>query len=197
MKVFDISDVQKDGCVQELASQGADGIILKLGETISGSPILDDKFIKFVNDVVKAGLPYGIYYVSHATDKAKLMEEAQWINDKMAEFLNGQMPTMGVWWDLEVPTVRSNDIWPQLADVILTMRKWWNTNKIGIYAQYSYFYDYIVDLKSLEQLQIPLWVAQYKYYENSLKAEHPELNHVAWQFTTNDETQDENKWYGF
>ena len=44
---------------------------------------------------------------------------------------------------------------------------------------------------------IPVWVAQYKYPENSLKAEYPACHHVAWQWTTHDETQDENEWYGF
>ena len=90
-----------------------------------------------------------------------------------------------------------DDVWPQLRDAIGTMQSWWNNSqKIGIYAQYSYFNQFI-DLAELAQYQIPVWVAQYGYHENSLKAEHPELHHVAWQFTTNDETQDENEWYGF
>ncbi|WP_196606761.1 GH25 family lysozyme [Pectinatus frisingensis] len=197
MKVFDISDAQPDGRVQELIVQGAEGIILKLGETLSGVPTMDDKFVQFVNEIVAAKLPYGIYYVSHAQDMAKFMEEANFINDKVAELLNGQEPELGTWWDMEVPAVKRSDIWTQLRDAIGTMQRWWNkSNKIGIYAQYSYYNDFI-DLQELASYQIPVWTAQYKYPENSLKAEHPELHHVAWQFTTNDENQDENEWYGF
>lgn len=197
MRVFDISDAQPDNRVNELVtSRGAQGIILKLGETLRGVPTMDDKFIKFVNDVVDAGRPYGIYYVSHAQDMNKFMEEANFINDKVAELLNGKEPELGTWWDMEVPAVKRSDVWPQLRDAIGTMQGWWNnSNKIGIYAQYSYFYDFL-NLEELASYQIPLWAAQYGYHENSLKAEQPQLRHVAWQFTTHDETQDESEWYG-
>lgn len=197
MKVFDISDAQPDGRVQELVNRGGKGVILKLGETLGGVPTMDDKFVQFVNEVVAAGLPYGIYYVSHAQDMAKFIEEANFINDKVAELLNGQEPELGTWWDMEVPAVQRHDVWPQLRDAIGTIQSWWNkSNKIGIYAQYSYFNNFI-DLRELANYQIPVWPAQYKYPENSLKVEHPELNHVGWQFTTHDETQDESEWYGF
>lgn len=197
MKVFDISDFQPDDRVGQLVAQGAEGIILKLGETLHGTPTLDSKFIQFVNDVVAAGIPYGIYYVSHARDMAGFMEEAKFINDQVYNLLGGQEPELGTWWDMEIGPVCRDDVWPQLRDAIGTMQAWWNNSqKIGIYAQYSYFNQFI-DLAELAQYQIPVWVAQYGYFENSLKAEHPELPHVAWQFTTHDETQDENEWYGF
>lgn len=197
MKVFDISDFQPDDRVGQLVAQGAEGIILKLGETLHGTPTLDSKFIQFVNDVVAAGIPYGIYYVSHARDMAGFMEEAKFINDQVYNLLGGQEPELGTWWDMEIGPVCRDDVWPQLRDAIGTMQSWWNNSqKIGIYAQYSYFNQFI-DLAELAQYQIPVWVAQYGYFENSLKAEHPELHHVAWQFTTHDETQDENEWYGF
>lgn len=197
MTVFDISDAQPIGRAKQLIAQGADGIILKLGETLSGNPTLDDRFIDFVNDCAAAKMPYGIYYVSHAPHMQKFLDEANYINDKVAEYLNGQEPKLGTWWDMEVGTVKRADVWPQLRDAIGTMQHWWNNSKkIGIYAQYSYFYDYL-NFDELNYYQIPIWVAQYKYHENSLKAEHPELNHIAWQFTTHDETQDENIWYGF
>jgi len=198
VKVYDISDCQANEpeIVHRLAREGADGIILKLGETLSGVPVLDDCFIQFVNDCVEEKLPFGIYYVSHAADMDMFMEEANFINDKVYELLNGEEPELGTWWDMEVSRVRRGDIWPQLRDAIGTMQSWWNSNKIGIYAQYSYFYDFL-DFDELKYYDIPLWVAQYGYHENSLKAEHPELYHVGWQFTTHDETLDESEWYGF
>jgi hypothetical protein len=144
MLVFDISDCQPDGRVQELVNLGAEGIILKIGETLNGEPEIDEKFIQFVNEVVDAGLPYGIYYVSHARDIDMFIMEAQWINDKVAELLNGQVPKLGVWWDMEVPVVCRDDVWPELRDVIGTMQTWWNgCDKIGIYAGYSYYNQYL------------------------------------------------------
>lgn len=209
MRVFDISDAQPLDRVNVLVNEyGAEGFILKIGETLSGVPTIDDNFISFVNDVVAAGLPYGIYYVSHAHDMDEFMEEAHFINDKVAELLNGQEPELGTWWDMEVPPVMRDDVWPQLRDAIGTMEDWWKSNKIGIYAQYTYFRDYM-DMEELASYQIPVWAAQYCYHENSLKAEYPELNHIAWQFDTHGENQgeefldgismkqDENDWYGF
>ena len=196
MKVFDISDAQPDGRVQDLVSAGAEGFILKIGETLNGAPTLDDKFVQFVNEVVAANLPYGIYYVSHAQDMEKFMEEAHFINDKVAELLAGQEAELGTWWDMEVSAVQRDDVWPQLRDAIGTMQGWWNSSKIGIYAQYSYFYSFL-DFNELASCRIPIWAAQYGYHENSLKEEQPQLNHIAWQWTTHDETQDENEWYGF
>ncbi len=196
MKVYDISDCQESGRVAVLKEKGADGIILKLGETLGGVPTLDDMFTEFVNDCVEEKLPFGIYYVSHASDEDMFMEEANFINDKVYELLNGEEPELGTWWDMEVSRVRRGDVWPQLRDAIGTMQSWWNSNKIGIYAQYSYFYDFL-DFDELKYYDIPVWVAQYGYHENSLKAEAPQLYHVGWQFTTHDETQDESEWYGF
>lgn len=197
MKVFDVSEFQPDGRIQELVGLGAEGIILKLGETINGEPELDEKFIQFVNETVAAGLPYGIYYVSHARDEDMFMTEASWINDKVAELLGGQEPELGTWWDMEVPVVCRDDIWPGLRDAIGTMQTWWNSDKIGIYAGYSYFNQYL-PMDELAYYGIPLWVAQYGYYENSLKEEHPECRHVAWQYaeTYNGLNQDANEWYG-
>lgn len=188
---------------------GAEGIIVKIGETLNGVPTIDDNFVEHINATVAAGLPYGIYYVSHAIDGDKLMEEAQWINDMMANYLNGEVPELGVWWDMEVYNVKRMSISQELLDTIGTMQAWWHgCQKIGIYAQYSYFIDYI-DLEKYAQYQIPIWVAQYCYPENSLMTEYPNLHHVAWQWTTHGENtgeepldeygnaQDENEWYGF
>lgn len=196
--VFDISEFQQSGRVQELSELGAEGIILKLGETLSGVPTLDEKFVTFVNDCVDEGIPYGIYYVSHAQDADKFMEEAQWINDTMYNYLNGEFPELGIFWDLEVPNVCRNDVWNDLKDVIGTMQSWYldNKDKIGIYASYSYFNQYM-PLDDLAYYGVGIWQAQYGYHENSLMVEHPELNHIGWQYSDfyNGMNQDVNEWY--
>lgn len=201
MKVFDLSEFQPDDRVYTLAEHyDADGVILKLGETIGGTPEVDPKFVTFVNDAIENKLPYGVYYVSHATCMDDFMQEAQWLNDALFEYLGDNFPPLGIWWDMEVPNVCREDVWPQLRDVIGTQQTWYDANKwkIGIYAAYSYFHQYI-DLDELACYAIPVWVAQYGYHENSLLAEHPELKHVAWQYaeTYGNMSQDVNEWYGF
>ena len=201
MKVFDLSEFQPDDRVYTLAEEhDADGVILKLGETIGGTPEVDPKFVTFVNDAIENKLPYGVYYVSHATCMDDFMQEAQWLNDALFEYLGDNFPPLGIWWDMEVPNVCREDVWPQLRDAIGTQQSWYEANKwqIGIYAAYSYFNQYC-DFEELAYYQIPIWVAQYGYPENSLKREHPELKHVAWQYaeTYGDLSQDVNEWYGF
>ena len=198
-KVFDVSEYQPDDRVQYLIeNESPDGFIIRLGETLNGEPVLDEKFIQFVNEVVEAGLPYGIYYASHAKDMDMFKVEANFINNQMFELLNGKLPELGVWWDVEVPVLMREDMWPQLRDVIGTMEGWYGTMKIGVYSGYSFFNQWM-DFGELAYYGIPVWVAQYGYPENSLKAEHPELKHVAWQYADEygELSQDVNEWYGF
>ena len=198
-KVFDVSEYQPDDRVQYLIeNESPDGFIIRLGETLEGEPVLDEKFVQFVNEVVEAGLPYGIYYVSHARNEDMFKMEANYINNQMFELLNGKLPELGVWWDVEVPVLVREDMWPQLRDTIGTMENWYGTMKIGVYSGYSFFNQWM-DLGELAYYGIPVWVAQYGYPENSLKAEHPELKHVAWQYADEygELSQDVNEWYGF
>lgn len=199
MKVFDLSEFQPDDRVYTLAEHyGADGVILKLGETINGTPDVDPKFVTFVNDAIENKLPYGVYYVSHARTQEDFLREAQWINDALYEYLGEKFPELGIWWDMEVDAVCRDDVWPQLRDVIGTWEDKYHDMRIGIYAAYSYFNQYC-NLEELSYYQIPVWVAQYGYHENSLKAEHPELKHAGWQYADSYEgmSQDVSEWYGF
>ena len=201
MKVFDLSEFQPDDRVYTLAEDhDADGVILKLGETLSGTPELDPKFEVFVNDAIECKLPYGLYYVSHAKNIEDFVAEANWINDTMYDLLGDQFPPLGIWWDMEVPSVCRDDVWPELRDVVGTQESWYadNKDKIGIYAGYSYINQYL-DFGELAYYAVPIWVAQYGYHENSLKAEHPELKHVAWQYADSFDGmyQDVSEWYGF
>ena len=162
MKVFDLSEFQPDERVYTLAEKyDAGGVILKLGETINGTPELDPKFMTFVNDAIENKLPYGLYYVSHARTMDDFMMEANWINDRMFEYLGDQFPELGIWWDMEVPAVCREDVWPQLRDAIGTQQTWYEANKwkIGIYAGYSYFSEFL-PFEELACYQIPIWVAQ-------------------------------------
>lgn len=201
LKVYDLSEFNPKNRLKKLADRDAEGFILKLGETVFQEPTLDENFLDYIEEMKKNGLPLGIYYVSHAQDMNMFHEEANFINDMLYQHItsNGLNLELGIWWDMEVPAVKREGVCDQLLDTIGMMQSWYAEplkNRIGIYSGYSYFYDYM-DLDSLLYYQIPIWVAQYEYPENSLKEEEPELNHVAWQYTTNDETQDENDFYGF
>lgn len=79
----------------------------------------------FVNDAIECKLPYGLYYVSHAKNIEDFVAEANWINDTMYDLLGDQFPPLGIWWDMEVPSVCRDDVWPELRDVIGTQESWY------------------------------------------------------------------------
>ncbi len=199
MSVFDLSRWQPADRIEELVNGGnCDGVILKLGErnVETGEIELDPMFITHVNEAVRFGLSYGIYIMSRANNASEAMEEAEWINDRVAELLNGQEPLLGTWFDLERPEVKRDYIYEDVSEAILTMRQWWNNSKkIGIYASYSYFESYL-DLNDMVVNEIPVWNAQYGS-ENSMTQNYPFIKTVLWQYTTNNDYQDENVWYGW
>lgn len=198
MSVFDVSRYQPADRIAELVAGGnCDGVIIKLGEWYDKTTEieLDPMFITHVNEAVRLGLPYGIYIMSRALDEQEAMHEAEWVNDRVAELLNGIAPSLGTWFDLERPEVKRDYIHEDIMNAIDTMREWWGgNNTIGIYASYSYFHDYL-DMDGLIARQLPVWTAQYGDENRLLDEGYP--NVVAWQFTTNDNYQDENVWYGF
>lgn len=193
--VYDISEWQPDDRVAELAEHGADGIILKLGETIRGEQELDPKLYHFYNECKKYNIPVGLYFVSHAHNADEFMQEAQWCNDEIFNLMQGELPT-SFWWDLEVEAVKRNDVWDDLKDVFGTQQSWYPEIKdnIGIYASYSYFTTYL-PLRELAYYGVGIWSAQYGYHENSLKEEYPALNHIGWQYSDTNGYQDVSEWY--
>lgn len=195
-RVFDISEWQPSGTVQTIKELGAEGVILRLGLTFDGTPTLDEKFIEFVNQAVAEGIPYGIYYYSKMDSYDVARMEAQWINDKVYELLNGQEPELGVWLDIE-DNVNKIDGIHELVHWTIDTMKGWGFKNVGIYSGYSFINSYF-NIPDLAAHQTPLWVANYDS-THWLREEHPELNHVAWQFTDSYEGNnlDCNEWYGF
>ena len=72
--IYDVSDCNSTYGYEttidwiEDTRDNADGYIIKLGETLSGVPTLDDNFVENVNAAVKHNKPFGIYYVNHFLD---------------------------------------------------------------------------------------------------------------------------------
>ena len=68
-------------------------------------------------------------------------------------------------------------------------------NEKLVYSIINKFRGYF-DMDDLVYYDIPLWVAQYNG-ENYIMDNYPRNRVVLWQFTTNNNTQDENHYYGF
>lgn len=197
MSVYDLSHWQPDERVAELAQkEDCEGFILKVGEMNEDTREieLDPKFVTHVNNAVATGKPYGIYYMSRARNREEIERETHWINDIVAEYLNGNAPELGTWWDLERDEVKRDDISGDIFYALDLMNSWWITDRIGIYASCYYFRDYI-GISNLVAKNTPVWNAQYNG-EDYMK-QHDGVREVLWQFTTHNNEQDENEYYGF
>lgn len=194
MKVFDISEFQDIDIWDTLIDEDVEGVIINMGETISGDQELDNSFCDHANAAVSNNIPYGIYFVTHAHSIEEAEQEAQWINDMVYQYLNGQEPELGVWIDCEVSTIKMMATHTYIMKMIEKLKSF-GFSQVGIYASYSFFTDYF-DLQELEELQIPIWVANYGRV-NYLKEEYPNLNHVGWQYTEtyNGMNLDADEWY--
>ena len=160
-RVFDISEWQPSGTVQKIKELGAEGVILRLGLTYHGEPCIDEKFVEFVNQAVAEGLPYVIYYYSKMNNYDVARMEAQWINDRVYELLNGQEPELGVWLDIEDNTNKFDGIYEMVHWTVDLMSSW-GFKKVGIYSGYSFINSYF-NISDLAAHQTPLWVANYDY----------------------------------
>lgn len=113
--IYDVSDCNSTHGYEttidwvEDTRNDADGYIIKLGETLSGVPTLDDNFVENVNAAVKYNKPFGIYYVNHFLDDNIPEKEAQFVNDKIYEYLgeDNKLFTLGIWADLEVESTKN------------------------------------------------------------------------------------------
>lgn len=206
--IYDVSDCNSTYGYEttidwiEDTHDNADGYIIKLGETLSGVPTLDDNFVENVNAAVKYNKPFGIYYVNHFLDDSIPEKEAQFVNDMIYEYLgeDNKLFTLGIWADLEVESTKNVEADARVQTFLDTLIDWQSGNPgglYGIYAGYSYFDSGYVSLETIKEKGYLIWVAQYGYPVNSLLEENPDLeeNMKMWQFTTNGNTLDQSTMY--
>lgn len=173
-KFVDISSWQEDVNWKRL-SEEFNGVILKIGQ----GHHLDDMFISHVNNAVAYNMPYGVYYYSKAWSESKAIEEARQVDAWLKEYLRGENPQYGIWYDVEDSIIPTENV----TDITMTfINHLWGKgyNYVGVYSSWNWFEHYF-DHHIIRN--IGLWVSQY-YRENSLKLDHPNWNIKAWQFTS-------------
>lgn len=79
-KVIDVSKYQKTIDFNKVKASGVKGVIIRCayrGYGKAGTIVEDECFYKNVEACNKAGLPYGVYFFSQATNKIEAVEEAK------------------------------------------------------------------------------------------------------------------------
>ncbi len=176
MKVIDISAWQENIDWEAVKAEGIEGVILKLGEYTR----LDAMFIAHVNNAVKYGLKYGVYYYAHAATIGEARAEAIWVDEQIKTYLNGKNPELGIWYDAEDKDMQSGDVTASCSAFVSYLNGQGYTY-VGIYSSYNWLANGIIAVNELANY-VPYWVAQY-YRENSFKLENPDKIVRIWQHT--------------
>lgn len=172
MKGIDISAWQENVDWQAVVDFGVEFVIIKIGESYQ----LDSMFIDHINSAVAHGLKVGVYYYSHAINDTQAEFEAGWVGAQIQEYLNGNQPEMGIWYDMEDSSIVDfeADITVLCSTFIERMQSFGYTY-VGVYSSYNWLVNGNIDT---DQLNVPYWCAQYNY---QCDFEHPSLK--IWQYT--------------
>lgn len=187
MKVIDISSYQKDIDWDQVVNEGIQGVILKVGEYS-----IDSCFHDFLAKVQELGLPWGVYWLTHADTPEDAENEAQ----RLLAELGGQIPPMGAWFDIEDQYVTSHG---DATEVAVSFMNTLTANGIhvGVYAGYYTLRDFVKTDTLADYVMY--WLAQYGVSSPDWKDEHPDKNVAGWQWSEHehigDTEVDMNEWY--
>jgi len=176
MKVIDVSAWQENVDWEAVKAAGIEGVVIKLGE----SDRIDDRFVQHVNDAVAYGFQYGVYYYARAATPETAREEAAQVAAWLKEYLRGENPALGIWYDAEDGVMLSGDV-TAVCSAFVSALNAIGYVYVGIYSSYNWLANGVIATDQLAAY-VPYWVAQYDA-ENSFQKEHPDKIVRMWQFT--------------
>lgn len=195
-RVVDLSDWQSGIDFDSLAKE-FDGVIFKAMEGTEVS----DTYNEFLSEAKRVNLPWGVYLFGNAytTEDAKKEAEA------LLALLGGEIPPLGVFYDLENEYGYENwatdipDATGRASAFIVRMNQ--AGYSAGIYSSASTFVDKYIDVDALASY-VPYWVALYGEDCSWFTDTYPKANLVGWQYTDKYKadywsgTLDVSYWYG-
>ena len=95
-KIIDISVWNGDIDFKKVKNSDVDGIILRLGY---GSYSEDANFQKYLAEIKKYNIPYGIYLFSYSETKEEAISEAEFVLKEIKQ--HNLNPTLGIYYDIE------------------------------------------------------------------------------------------------
>lgn len=133
MKVIDISAWQTEIDWQGLVDSGVEGVILKIGERSS----FDNMFVDHINHAVEYGLQYGVYYFAHACTYDEAVAEADQVAAWLKEYLRGETPPLGIWYDAESNRMLNGDV-TECCRAFINQLTNYGHQYNGVYASWSW-----------------------------------------------------------
>lgn len=195
MKVCDISAWQEwtEKDWQYLKDEGFEGVIIRLGIWDQ----LDDWFVTHVNNAVKYGFKYGLYYYAHACTEAEAVREADTVASWIKTYLRGETPELGIWYDVENRRMLAGEDLTKVCMAFLNQLTNYGHQYEGIYASWNWLSkegEHHIHIEELPDY-VPIWVAQYNSHDD-LCDEYPGRVRI-WQYTDsyNDRNLDADVYY--
>ncbi len=181
MKLIDISAWQEEIDWNGLQEEGIEGVIIKIGEYDE----LDEMFVEHVNNAVAYGFKYGIYFYAHSSNETEAEYEAHTVDEWLKEYLRGETPELGIWYDAEDSDMQSegNNVASICMAFVNKMTELGYTY-VGIYSSWNWFSEEGSNILPIQDIPdyVPIWTANYDS-KNWLKEEQPDKNIVCWQYT--------------
>lgn len=181
MKLIDISAWQEEIDWNGLQEEGIEGVIIKIGEYDE----LDEMFVEHVNNAVAYGFKYGVYIYAHASNETEAEYEAHTVDEWLKEYLRGETPELGIWYDAEDDDMQSegNNVASICMAFVNKMTELGYTY-VGIYSSWNWFSEEGSNILPIQDVPnyVPIWVAQYSSH-NDLLDEQPEKNIMVWQYS--------------
>ena len=176
-KIIDISSWQGDIDFEKVKEE-VDGVIVRIGygTTLLDSPVLDSKFIEYINELQRLDLLYGVYFYGYAQNIFASNLEVKFVNN-ILKSLNISKDIY-IFYDAEIDTfenvVYTRELYEQVVNNFITVLSELGYSNVGLYSNY-----YMLTSGSLNfDHDYPIWVAEYNdecHYEN---------NYVGWQYTS-------------
>ena len=176
-KIIDISSWQGDIDFEKVKEE-VDGVIVRIGygTTLLDSPVLDSKFIEYINELQRLDLLYGVYFYGYAQNIFASNLEVKFVNN-ILNSLNISKDIY-IFYDAEIDTfenvVYTRELYEQVVNNFITVLSELGYSNVGLYSNY-----YMLTSGSLNfDHDYPIWVAEYNdecHYEN---------NYVGWQYTS-------------
>ena len=175
---IDVSDLQGDIDWYAVKNDGVDFAMLRCGRRgqTEGNLYTDSKFFQNVTGATQAGLPFGVYFYSQATNEDEAREEANYVLD----LINGTGVLYPVVYDQEFVSgseARANGL--SSEQLTKNAQAFCSAVETAGYTPMVYGNQYDLSRLSLSKLKCSVWYAEYS-------CDHPTStfhNLIMWQYS--------------
>lgn len=191
-KVIDVSGWQQYLNWEEVLNEGVEGVIIKISEGTTVEP----SWWNHLSNAEAYGLPWGVYCYGHATTP----EEAQQEANEVLYLLDGRIPPMGIWYDVEADDMFTDDI--DTTACASAFISFLNEHGLscGIYTSSLKCTDYMQNSLRPDELAdyVTWWIADYRGF-NGFAQSYPNKHVSGWQYSDQEYIDavnvDMNEWY--